>query len=178
MSFTMLLVLLGLGFAHGSRRRPRVRARVAESMLVFVLGGYCGLYMVLASVLDLRASARNESIFPFAAAGATQQFFDVALLGLALSAIVAARQGGRSLAPPAVGWSVFWLGASLIHLAALHAARSLTLWSAIGILSSHAAVALTLAILLACSAKPARHPSSAASTQPLPGPPPVGGGRS
>lgn len=107
MSFLFLVALLGAGLFHGLKLKQRTHSAVAEIMLVYVLVGYCGIYMVLAGILDLAASFRNGTIFPFPAGGATQQFFDFALLAMATMAIFSVRLRGRYLASPAIGWSPF-----------------------------------------------------------------------
>ena len=148
MSFLFLVALLGAGRFHALKLNQRTLSAVAEMMLVYVLVGYCGLYMVLAGILDLAASFRNGTIFPFPAGGTTQQFFDFALLAMATMAIFSVRFRGRYLASPAIGWSVFWFGATYIHYANLDATDGLSLWAGLGIFSSHALVALVLLGLL------------------------------
>ena len=142
MSFLFLVALLGAGLFHGLKLKQRTHSAVAEIMLVYVLVGYCGIYMVLAGILDLAASFRNGTIFPFPAGGATQQFFDFALLAMATMAIFSVRFRGRYLASPVIGWSLFWFGATYIHVANLYATGGLSLWAGLEIFSSHALVAL------------------------------------
>jgi hypothetical protein len=151
MSFIFLVVLLGAGLFHGLKLKLRSRSAVAEMMLVYVLVGYCGLYMVMAGIFDLWASFQNRTIFPFPASGATQQFFDFALLGMATMAIFSAWFRGRYLASPAVGWSLFWFGATYIHFTSLYATGSLSWWTAAGIFSSHTLVAFAILGLLFAS---------------------------
>lgn len=149
-SFIFLVVLLGVGFYHGHRIQKRTGAPIANMMLTYVVAGYCGAYMMLAGVMDLLASFRGETIFPFTPSGA-QQFFDFALLGMATMAIVSAWFRGRFLAMPVAGWSVFWLGATYIHFTTLSTAGSLTIRAASEIFFSHTIVAIVMGILLALS---------------------------
>jgi len=151
MSFILLVVLLGAGLFHGLKLKERTHSAVAEIMLVYVLVGYCGLYMISAGIFDLLASFQNGTIFPFSAGGAAQKFFDFALLGMATMAIFSVWFRGRYLVSPAVGWSIFWFGATYIHFADLYITGSLSWWTGVGIFSSHTLVAFVMLGLLFAS---------------------------
>ena len=142
------MILLGVGLVHGLKIRKRTNTALAELLLVYVLVGYCGLYMFSAGILDLVASFRQETIFPFPAGGPVQQFFDFALLGMATIAILSAWSRGRSLMAPVLGWSIFWFGATYIHLTELYATGSFTVGIFLGIFLSHTIVALVMLSLL------------------------------
>ena len=119
-SFIFLIVLLGIGFYHGLYIQKRTGAPIANTMLVYVISGYCGAYMMIAGVMDLFASFRGETIFPFINSSvAFQQFFDFSFLGMATMAIASAWFRGRFLVVPVAGWSVFWIGATYIHFTTL-----------------------------------------------------------
>lgn len=151
MSFALLLLLLLAGLLHGKRTNKRNKS---ELMLVYVLVGYCGIYMASASILDLIASFRQETIFPFPAGSPFQQFFGFSFLGMSVLAILSFRYRGPYLIPPVIGWSIFWLGATYIHVADEFVNKSISFSSLLSIFSSHGLVALTMIILLlSCNAQ-------------------------
>lgn len=148
-SFIFLAVLLAIGLAHGLRVEKRRNVPHTEIMLTYVVAGYCGAYMLVAGAVDLVASFGGTTIFPFGNPSiAAQRFFDVALLGLATIALMSPWYRGRYLAAPVAGWSLFWCGATYIHLTDLSAAGNLTLWTATEIFASHTSVAVTMCVLL------------------------------
>ena len=154
MSFALLLLLLLAGLLHGKRINKRNKSELAELMLVYVLVGYCGIYMASASILDLIASFRQETIFPFPAGSPFQQFFGFSFLGMSVLAILSFRYRGSYLIPPVIGWSIFWLGATYIHVADEFVNKSISFSSLLSIFSSHGLVALTMIILLlTCNAQ-------------------------
>ena len=148
MSFILLIILLGVGLVHGLKVRKRTNTALAELLLVYVLVGYCGLYMFSAGILDLVASFRQETIFPFPAGGPVQQFFDFAFLGMATIALLSIWFRGPSLVAPTLGWSIFWFGATYIHLTELYTTGGFTFGAFWGIFSSHTIVALVMLFLL------------------------------
>lgn len=150
-SFIFLVILLVVGLYHGRRIQKRTGAPIANTMLAYVVAGYCGAYMMLAGVMDLSASFRGETIFPFPNSSGAQQFFDFALLGMAIMAIASAWFRGRFLVVPVAGWSVFWIGATYIHFTTLSAAGNLTVWTASEIFFSHTVVAIVMGTLLVFS---------------------------
>lgn len=148
MSFIFLIMLLGLAIIHGLNHGKRTSTELAELLLVYVLVGYCGAYMFSAAILDLVASFRQETIFPFPAGGPIQQFFDIAFLGMSTIALLAVWFRGVSLVAPALGWSIFFIGATYIHLAEHSVSGGITLWIFLGVFSSHGLIALVLLTLL------------------------------
>lgn len=103
MSFALLLLLLLAGLLHGKRTNKRNKSELAELMLVYVLVGYCGVYMASASIIDLIASFRQETIFPFPAGSPFQQFFGFSFLGMSVLAMLSFRYRGSNLIPPVIG---------------------------------------------------------------------------
>jgi hypothetical protein len=119
--FLYLLLLLLVGFGvHLIRETDRSRQRGAELLLRWVLVGYCGLPMVIVSVWLLVDPAPVLARFGFEAAGPLVAFFGWAYLGMALAGVAAAFGAPASLLGPAIVWSVFFLGATGIHLHAGH----------------------------------------------------------
>ena len=107
--------------------------------------------MFSVGILDLVASFRQETIFPFPAGGPVQQFFDFAFLGMATIALLSAWFRGPSLVAPTLGWSIFWFGATYIHLADHYATGSLTFGVVLRVFSSHGLIALAMISLLFAS---------------------------
>jgi len=114
--FVILLLLLLLGAAiHYRLSAERTRRRGAELTLVYVLVGYCGVPMVAVAIWLLVSPDQAAHGLGFAPGGAFQQFFSFAYLGVALIAVMAIRFRGAFLIGPAVAWSVYWAGATIVH---------------------------------------------------------------
>lgn len=111
----MAAILVGVA-VHVARLPERTRPRVGEVVLVWVLAGYCGLPMVAVAVGILAAPARTAVLLGFPTEDAFQGFLGWAYLGMAVAATLALRWRGAFLRGPAITWSVFFLGASFIHI--------------------------------------------------------------
>ena len=146
----MLLAVFGVALIHGRVTKKLSGSKLIELFLVYLLVIYCGLMMGIGSIWDLFSSLNGTSIYPFPAGGPYQQFFGLSLLGMSLIAISTIWFRGKYLIAPTIGWSIFWFGATYIHLTTQdHHTTSSTL----GIIASHGLVGLILLGLLVSSAK-------------------------
>jgi hypothetical protein len=150
--FVILLVLLLLGAAiHYRYSAERSRRRGAELTMVYLLVGYCGLPMVAVAVWLLVSPEKAATGLGFAPGGAFQQFFSFAYLGISLIAVLAIWYRGAFLIGPAVAWSVYWAGATIVHF--LEAAGQGTLrWKLVLLLfATHGLIAVLLMTALVLS---------------------------
>ena len=116
-AFVWLMTALLVGAAtHVARLRERRRDRVGEVLLRWILAGYCGIPMVAVAAWALAAPERTAAALGFPAGSPFQGFMASAYLGMAIAAVPAVRLAGPYLAGPALTWSVFFLGATFMHL--------------------------------------------------------------
>jgi hypothetical protein len=140
--FLYLLVLLLVGFGvHFTRGPDRSRARGSELLLRWVLGGYCGVPMVVVAAWLLVDPDPVLARFGFEATGPLVAFFGWAYLGMGLAGAIAAFGPRASLLGPAIVWSVFFLGATSIHLHAGHGGGHTAM---VHVLGSHLLISLLL----------------------------------
>lgn len=132
------------------------RERAGELILLYVLVGYCGIPMVGVSVAALVQPERAAEILGFPAGNPFQHFAMVAYLGMSLQAVLALRYRGRYLIGPALCWSVFFLGATVIHLADFASRGHLDHEHALAIFVTHGLVSVVLMGGLALSGLPRR----------------------
>ena len=132
------------------------RRRVGEVGLLWVLVGYCGVSMLLHSAESLLLPALVADWHGFPAGGIWQAFTTVALLGMAVSAVLAIWYRGAYLIGPSLTWAVYFGGATVIHLQDEAAKGPLTTGAVAGIFVTHGLIALLLLVFLAMSGALAR----------------------
>jgi hypothetical protein len=118
----ILLAVLAAAALHVSRTGGRSRARIGEIGLLYMLVGYCGVPMLLASLYNLARPEHVAEILGFPAGNPFQQFLGSAYVGMSVLALLALRYRGGYLVAPAAIWAMFFAGATLIHLNDLGAA--------------------------------------------------------
>ncbi|MFW6202419.1 MAG: DUF6790 family protein, partial [Gemmatimonadota bacterium] len=118
--------------------------RVGELLLVYVLVGYCGIPMVGVSVATLAAPERVAEILGFPAGNPFQAFMGVAYLALSVLAVLTLRYRGRFLIAPAVGWAIFFAGATVIHVRHEIAGGTLTHGGVLAVFATHGLISVLL----------------------------------
>jgi len=163
--FVLLLVgLLAAAAIHVVLARPVARERGAEIVLLWVLIGYCGVPGVAISLFDLIRPDALAHRFGFPPGGASQVFLGWAYLAMSVLSVLAIRYRGAYLIGPAVAWSIFFAGATFVHLGEGHRTGSLTHPYALIIFASHGLVTVVLAgALLASGLLRARGPTEGTS---------------
>jgi hypothetical protein len=142
--FLLLLVALLLAAGmHIAYARPTLR-RGGEIVMVYVLAGYCGIPMLLVSGFSILRPDLTAAHLGFPGGSPFQSFVAVALLGMGTMATMSAWFRGRFLVAPAVCWTVFFAGATIIHLADYGHRGALTHGSALLIFATHGLIAVLL----------------------------------
>ena len=147
----LLVVVLVAAAIHITRMEDRTRERVGRIGLLYVLVGYCGVPMVVVSVWTLVSPDRVAEWLGFPAANPFQTFLGFAYLAMSIIAVLALRYRGTFLIGPAVGWTVFFAGATCVHLNDLAATGALTHHGMLGIFVTHGLISLLLAVALLAS---------------------------
>lgn len=144
MFFALLAVLLIAAAVHIARTRPRTRERAGEIVLLWVLIGYCGVPMLAVGAFTLLRPESVASMLGFPAGNPFQAFLGWSYLGMAMTATLALRYRGVYLIGPAILWSVFFAGATFIHLGEGRGGGGLSHSATLVILGSHALVTVLL----------------------------------
>ncbi|MSR06756.1 MAG: hypothetical protein EXR93_06810 [Gemmatimonadetes bacterium] len=128
MTFSFIYLLFGVLIAAGIhvwRLKNRTVQRAAEVVLLYVLVGYCGIPMLIFGGLNLFHPDEVATAFGFPTGSPFQIFFGYGYIGMALIAVLSLRYRGAYLVAPAVVWSTFFAGATLIHVNHLHGGGAL-----------------------------------------------------
>lgn len=145
--FTLVLLsCVGAATLHFFRSEERTSDRAGELLLRWVLAGYCGIPMMAVALLLLVHPHEMAEWVGVAPDHPFGLWLGWAYLGMALSATLALRWGGRYLIGPAVVWAVFFLGATGAHL---HTPGAGGHGALLGVASSHALVSVLLGTGLA-----------------------------
>lgn len=145
MGFHLILVLVLLAAAvQIARRSIRSVDGIGETVLVWVLVGYCGVPMIGFMIFGLVHPNELAEMTGFAPGSPFQTFAAWALLGMASAATLALRFRGSYLMGPALAWAVFFLGATAIHLRQYASAGALSHGMLAMILATHGLVSVIL----------------------------------
>ena len=139
----LALVFLAL-IVHVARTTDRTRERIGELTMLYVLVGYCGVPMLAFMVVGLWNGPLLADWLGFPPDNPFQGFATVALLAMSLLSLLTVRYRGPYLIGPAVVWSVFFLGATFIHVADFHSRGGMTHSSALLIFATHGLIAIVL----------------------------------
>lgn len=139
----LLAVLVGAG-VHVAIVKDRSMRRVGEIVVVWVLVGYCGIPMVFISAAGLIHPEGLAMHLGFPTGNPFQTFMTVAYLGMAIIAVLAVKLRGVYLVAPVVSWSVFFTGATFIHLHVSNGGGHVGHGVALGILGTHGLIAVIL----------------------------------
>lgn len=150
MFILMLLLLVAAAYVH-ARFVQKSRSETYELMLVYLLAGYCGIVMVGVSIWGMIVPSGAASMLNTESGSPFQEFFLVAYLGMSVMAILSIWIRDSYLTANVVCWSIYWFGATYLHLVDYHEAGSLSVSLALRILGAHTIVPILLIIFLAVS---------------------------
>ena len=139
----LFLVLVGAAI-HVARLSTRTRQSVGETVLLWVLVGYCGLPMIGFMAFGLMRPEDLAGLTGFEAGSPFQTFTVWALLGMGVAATLGFWHRGSYLIGPALAWSVFFFGATSIHLEQFSAAGHLTHSQMLLIFATHGLISVIL----------------------------------
>ena len=148
MFVALLVILLAAAAVHVTRLEERTLRRGGEIMLLYLLVGYCGIPMVFVSVATLVWPGHVAAHLGFPAGNPFEAFLGVAYLGMSLLSVLTLRYRGTFLIGPAIIWTVFFAGATGIHLRDFHHRGALTHGGALIIFTTHGLIAVLLAAAL------------------------------
>ena len=143
-----VLVAAAIHIARVGARRPQ---RLGEIALLYLLVGYCGVPMLALSVMNLVWPEHLAAHLGFTAGNPFQAFLGVAYLGMSLIAVLPLRYRGLFLIGPALVWTVFFAGATVVHLQDYGARGALTHQSALLIFATHGLISVLLVTALIAS---------------------------
>ena len=149
MFILLLFVLLGAGYIHGRMAGSRHDSRHYELMLVYLLAGYCGVIMVGVSLWAIFDPSAGASMLNTEPGNPFQDFFMVAYLGMSVMAVLSIWIRGSYLIANVVCWSIYWFGATYLHLVDYAEAGRLSFNLTIRILGAHTIIPLLLIVYLA-----------------------------
>lgn len=141
--FILLLVLAG-ATVQILRQTARSAAGAAEIILRWVLVGYCGVPMAAYMTYGLVHPVEIARMTGFDSGSPFQTFVMWALLGMAISAVLAIRGNPLLTVGPAISWAVFFVGATFIHLRQYSEAGALSHHALLIILVTHGLISLIL----------------------------------
>ena len=148
----LLAALLVAASVHLWFLKDRTVQRIGETILVYILAGYCGIPMIIVGAgafmgVDLRGGVPVE----IAAANATVQFLGMMLLAMGASATAALYYRGPYLIGPAITWIIYFIGATAIHLGSESQALNMGHGNMLMLLATHGLISVILGVALAMS---------------------------
>lgn len=152
MFLALFVIFLVAGWIHALKTGPRTRRRFTELLLVYPLVGYFGILMLVVAVYGLAAPARFAASHGWAVSvnNPFQQFLAVAYGAMAIVATLAVWLRGRYLIGPAGCWSLFFLGATYIHVVDFaERGREITFTLVLRLFATHGLMSVVLIALLA-----------------------------
>lgn len=166
MFLLILLAVLLAATIHVARMSRRGGGRAAEVVLLYLLVGYCGLPMLVLSVVGLASPEYAVELFGIPGRN-VQGAVALTFLAMSLIAVMALRYRGTYLIAPAVAWAVALGGGTFFHL---HDPGARTHGGALALFATHGLIGILLVAALLWSGllkEPGRR--SSAGAPPTPG---------
>ncbi len=151
MFILFLFALVGAGYLHGRIGGSRGIQSRYELMLVYLLAGYCGVIMVGVSIWGMINPSAASGMLRTEPGSPFQDFFLVAYLGMSVMATLSIWIRGSYLIANVVCWSIYWFGATYLHLVEYHESGHLSFELAVRIVGAHTLVPMLLLILMGLS---------------------------
>lgn len=140
MFLAILVVVLLAAAIHIARLPERGSGQGGRIALVYVLVGFCGVPMLILSLLGLAAPERAVELFGVPGRN-VQGGVALVFLAISVTAVMALRYRGAYLIGPTVAWAVVLGGGTFFHL---HDGSAATHGGALTIFATHGLVALLL----------------------------------
>lgn len=138
----LALVFALAGWLHGYLAHRSDRSKRWELALVWLTAGYFGVVMLAVALFVLVAPERVAPMLHAEPDEVFLPFTGVLYLSMAVIAVLAAFLRGRYLVGPVVAWSLFFLGATLVHLGQYHHGGHLGLHLGMVVIAEHTLPAL------------------------------------
>ncbi len=148
MFMILLLLTLAAAVIHGLKTGPRTAERFSELMLVYLLVVYHGFIMLAVGLYILLAGEQAAAMLSAPSGNVFQEFFAFAYIGMAICAIPAIWWRGTYLIAPVLVWSIYFFGATYIHITEYWEAGQLTFNLLAWILMTHAGPPLLMLALV------------------------------
>ena len=148
MFLILLLAILAVAVLHGMKTGPRTAERFSELMLVYLLVVYHGFVMLAVGLYVLFWDEKAAAMLGAPAGNVFQEFFGFAYLGMAIASIPAIWWRGTYLIAPILFWSVYFFGATYIHIVEYWEAGKLTFGLLVWILMTHTGPPLLMLALM------------------------------
>ncbi|HXI03235.1 MAG TPA: DUF6790 family protein, partial [Candidatus Saccharimonadales bacterium] len=111
-------LFVAAGLVHGAVKHAGKVERI-DLVLVYLLAGYHGIVMVAVALFGMIHPARAAAMLGAPAGNVFQDFMAWAYLGMSVASILAIWLRGSYLAGPVVYWSIYFLGATRVHMSQL-----------------------------------------------------------
>lgn len=147
----LLFIILSIvaAFVHARLTQPRTRERLAELCLVYLLACVCGILQIAFGFAILFAGDQVAAHMHVPPGNPEQVWMAFLVLGMGVIGTLAIWLRGSYLIAPAIGWAIFFAGATYAHInASAIAGHPPTLSSLSGIFLTHTLTAFLLTYLL------------------------------
>lgn len=151
MFFFLLLLLLVAVVVHGKVAGYEQRQQFFELGVVYLLAGYCGLVMIGVSVWAYFNPQGGANMVGAEAGNPFQDFFLVSYFGMSVMATLSIWWRESYLIACSVCWSIYWFGATVLHMIEYAGTGGLSPMSALIIFGTHGLVGLLLLVFLVLS---------------------------
>lgn len=141
------LALVLAALVHASRAGRDLDGRL-ELVLVYLLAGYHGIIMLAVSIYNFAVPEGGAAMAGAEPGNAFQLFFGFAYLAMSVTAILAIWWRDRHLEGQVVLWSIYFFGATWVHLREYGAAGDLSPYFAFRIVLAHALLPLVMIALV------------------------------
>ncbi len=158
MFILLLFALIGAGYLHGRFGGEKTQQGRYELILVYLTAGYCGVIMVGVSVWGMISPPSAAGMVGTEPGNPFQEFFLVAYLGMSVMATLSIWIRGSYLTANVVNWSIYWFGATYLHLADYHDAGKLDFYTGAQIVGAHALAPIFMILFLALAYRNAKSP--------------------
>ncbi len=140
------LILVIAALVHAARAGRGLEGRL-ELVLVYLLAGYHGVVMLVVSGYLFLAPERGAAMVSAEPGNPFQLFFGFAYLGMSVTAILTIWWRGRYVDGQVILWSIYFFGATWIHLRTFAEEGNLTPWWFFRIVVSHALMPVVMIAL-------------------------------
>lgn len=116
MWFIFIILSIVAAIVHARLTQPRTRQRLAELCLVYLLAGICGILQIAFGFAILLAGDRVAAHMHVPPGNPEQVWMAYLVFGMGVIGTLAIWLRGRCLIAPALGWAIFFAGATYAHI--------------------------------------------------------------